>query len=290
MICKILNKRTGRTLTLTHQVDKWQLLLPKGLAPTNAQINVSALVGGHGSNYRSSICEDRQLVLTLAVYGRTEQNILELYDYVGTNEEVRFYYKTPRVDVYIDGWISSVAAERDANPVYMQIAINCPQPFFKSIDTIVSDWASREDFLEFLVEDDNSVGYIELNDSELTRLTFNSQAQIINNGQVEVGMLVQFECLDEVDNLTIISRYDESEFFGVNYHFNAGDTFVINTRFGEEEVYVLRDGVKINLLNYMKENSTWMQLRTGTNEFRYTGEGSDATSVHITYANEYKGV
>ena len=290
MICKVLNKRTGRTLTLTHQVDKWQLLLPKGLAPTNAQINVSALIGGHGSQYRSSRCEDRQLVLTLAVYGRTEDNILELYDYMSTNEEVRFYYKTPRIDVYIDGWVSNVAAERDANPVYLQFAINCPQPFFKSIDTIVNDWANRENMLEFLVEEDDSVGYIELIDNEFTHITFNSQSQIINNGQVEVGMIIEFECLGEVDNLTIINRYDETEFFGVNYHFNGGDKLVINTRFGEEEVYVLRNGEKINLLNYMKENSTWMQLRTGTNEFKYTGDGSDATNVHITFASEYKGV
>ena len=294
-----MNKRTGGTLELTHQESRWQCLYPKGLSPTSAQINVSSIVGGHGSLYRSSRLTDRQIVLTLAVHGDVEKNLMDLYDVMATDEEIRFYYRTKRTNVYIDGWIDNISADRDQNPVYAQFTINCPQPFFRSMNEIINDWAIREDFFEFLSED-GKVGYIQIDQEyngtsyegglEISTMRFNKNAVINNNGQASIGMIVEVECLDDVESYTIRNVMDETRFFGLKYEFKQNDKFYINTNFGEEEVYLIRNGETINLINYIEPNSSWLQLKSGDNILTYDGVGSDATSVKVHYSIVYKGV
>lgn len=296
-------KNNDNTIELTHNERKWQLLSIKGTNPPNTQLNKSNVVGGHGSIYNSSRNEDRQIVLVLRINGNVEKNRLDLYKYLSTNEYVTLYYKTENIDVYIEGYIVNNDCDPNSDNTLMQITINCLEPFFNDINKVVIDMSSEVDVFEFKVNEssDDEVGYFNITQTyeneeyvggiPITMVELNNISTLRNTGQIDLGLLIKIQCLTEVVNPKITNEYTPSEFIGLNYTFNPNDIIYFDTHFGKEEIYMIRNNQKINLINYILPNITWLQLKVGVQRFIHTADsGVMDMLVTYEYTPQYKGV
>ena len=70
-----------------------------------------------------------------------------------------------------------------------------------------------------------------------------------------------------------------------------GDTLTINTNKGEKSVTLLRNGVKINCINYVSKGSTWFTLDIGENKIsKIICSGMESVNIDINYYIKYIGV
>ena len=76
-----------------------------------------------------------------------------------------------------------------------------------------------------------------------------------------------------------------------SFSINAGDVVIITTETNNKAVYLVRDGVKQEINEYLDEDSDFIQLQHGTNTIRYTADaGEDYLNVTVSYRFRYLGV
>ena len=72
---------------------------------------------------------------------------------------------------------------------------------------------------------------------------------------------------------------------------SSGDEIIICTVKGKKSVTLIRDGVRINILNCISRNADWFQISKGDNVFAYTAEtGADLLQFTIKNQIVYEGV
>ena len=67
----------GTRLELTDNENNFQVTNIEGLNPPNANINTSNYANSDGSSFNSSKIENRQIVITIALNGDIERNIIQ---------------------------------------------------------------------------------------------------------------------------------------------------------------------------------------------------------------------
>ena len=71
----------------------------------------------------------------------------------------------------------------------------------------------------------------------------------------------------------------------------AGERIIVNTNYGQKKIQSTLNGETIDILNYMDLSSTFLQLRTGDNLFRYDADSNlNNLQVNIYYNPKYLGV
>ena len=187
----------------------------------------------------------------------------------------------------IQGIVDGVEMPRFNNQVTMQISIHCGQPFWEDINQIVNEineavplhwFTSTEGDMLYFEEAGRALGEL---DTSRTR-TFN------NYGDVAVGMTIEVLAYGTVTNPII---YDQNgNFFGVGYGtkslvMNEGDVLTIVTVKGQKSVSL--NGT--NMLDYVKPNSTWLQIDAGSNEFSIDSDDADTNNMTFTlnYTQRY---
>lgn len=113
---------------------------------------------------------------------------------------------------------------------------------------------------------------------------------VFNDGDVECGIKVEFKALATVINPSIVN-IDSQEFMKINKVMEAGEIITLTTGFGDKKVESNLNGITINAFNYIDFQSTFLQLNTGDNLFRYNAdENIDNLEVTIYYTPQYLGV
>ncbi len=114
---------------------------------------------------------------------------------------------------------------------------------------------------------------------------------IINNGDVECGIRVEFRALSTVSNPSIFD-FNSREFIKVKQDLVAGDKLIITTHFGNKRVELIKsDGTVKNVFNYIDLDSTFLQLQPGDNLLQYDAEqGIDNLEVSIYHRPLYLGI
>lgn len=285
---KIENKK-GNILTLSQNESDFQIIRITGLNPPNAQINTNNLAGIDGAKYNSSKLQTRQIVITLKLNGwgtRVEDNRQMLYRYFPTKEWCKFYFKTDNRDVYIEGYAETLEVDLFQQSQTMQIAILCPQPYFKAMDMIIDDISKVLKNFEFpfSINNDEPIPFSII---ELNKIT-----NVYNNSESETGIIIEIEVLNNVNKIEI-RNIDTGESFILNYDFLPDDKIIIDTNRGQKSITLIREGITFNLFTAIQKGSKFFQLSLGDNFFSYlVDEGSSDASVHIVfkYYTLYRGV
>jgi hypothetical protein len=278
---KIQNLK-GEILNFADNTN-YDVLKIDGLTPPPSTLNFSELANYDGSIFNSGQLQNRNIVLTIKLYGDVEKSRIELYKYFQLKKQIRIYYENNTRKVYIDGYVETFEADLFVMNETVQISVICPDPHWKDDVEMHMSFSNVIDMFEFpfaISEDGIEFSILE-----------NTTSSIIENGDIESGMTIEFIAnTNRILNPRIINRTTQ-QYFGVNFDMNEGDVIRINTIRGKKSVMLIRDGTETNVINYMQSGSEWIQLASGDNELSYEcDEGQANLTVHLYSTKRYEGV
>lgn len=296
---KIENAK-GRVLTLTQDESNYQVVSITGLNPPNAQINTSTIAGLDGARYNSAKLETRQIVITLKINGDIETNRQQLYTYFSTKDWCKFYYKNANRDVYIECYVQNFECDLFTNSEKAQIALLCPQPYFKNMNEIIDDISKVLAAFEFpfaFGSDGATNPYAEIDTSTDEAIPFSTidtsrVTDVYNNSESETGVIIEIDIYETVNEIQLRNT-ETGDSFTLNYNFIENDKITINTNKGEKSVSLLRNGVTYNIFPAIQKGSIFFQLSLGDNYFSYTADnGASDDGIHILFKHYtvYRGV
>lgn len=254
-----------------------------GLNPPKVTVNSSTNATTDGSNINAVRIENRNIVIYMTIEGDIEDNRINLYKYFPIKKTVKLYFKNGTRNVYIEGTVELIECDLFSNKQIAQISLICPKPYFKDVESLISNFGDVTALFEFPFS-------IAEAGTEISELTTNQRKSIINAGDVTTGVIISLFAMGTVVNPVL---YDvlKNEQMALNFTMQASDEIVINTNVGEKSITLIRNGVSTNALGYMTPNSDWFTLESGDNLFTYEAtSGSSNLQIKFTNSVLYGGV
>lgn len=278
---RVKNHRNN-TLELTNN-PCYTVYKIDGLTPPAATVNSSVNTTIDGSTINSVRVESRNIVIYMTIEGEVEKNRINLYKYFPLKKTVTLYFTNDTRDVFICGTVENIECDLFANKQVAQISILCPQPYFKSVESLITEFSTVEKGLEFPIS-------IEESGIEFSTILSEPRKTIINTGDVETGVIIDLFATGEVVKPIIYDTIKRTS-MALNIDMIKGDKITINTNAGEKGITLLRDGITYNILGNMQPSSAWFTLDTGDNVFTYECEsGVDNLQLTFTTPILYGGV
>lgn len=163
------------------------------------------------------------------------------------------------------------------------LSLNALNPYWTDMIDVKNDIARWIGDFEFPLKL-NSDG-IELSHRELSTIV-----NVINNGDVECGIRIEFRAAATVVNPELLN-ISTGDFIKINKTMVAGEKIIINTHFGTKSITSTINGVINNIFNYVDFDSVFLQLNIGDNLIRYNAlNGFDNLEVMIYHTPMYLGV
>lgn len=108
-------------------------------------------------------------------------------------------------------------------------------------------------------------------------------ATIVNDGDIDTGMVIEFSCNTTVVNPSLL-HVGTQEFVKINKTITPGETITVSTMSGNKYVRGYHDGQTENYFQYWDWDSTWLQMYRGVNVLKYDAdEGVDGLAVSVTF-------
>ena len=243
-----------------------------------------------GATYQGSSAKKRNLVLTLLdhpnnVYNQRNRDALYVLFAEGT--EGTLTYEEDGVSRVVNYYVEKVY-KSSLKKRTITVSLLCADPFFyDSEDTNVqmANWISGFEFLHEFVEAGEELGY-----RSLERLTNIVNDTATNN----IGMTVTIDILSNVTNPRITRVESDTHFQlgsqAVPLELVNGDVVIITTHVNNKHVYLIHEGVKTEINQYITEDSVFIQLMRGNNNIGYSADvGEEYMSVTVTYKMKYEG-
>lgn len=271
-----------------------------GLGPVKANINFKELATNDGSIDNSARLSSRNIVMSLQFIESPtiEETRLKSYKYFPIKRNIKILIETDNRICETIGRVEANVPTIFSNAEGCQISILCPNPYFYSAGENVANqtiFYGTDPLFEFpfsnesLTEDLIEFGSIE-NRTEGT---------IYYDGDAEIGITIRIHAVGEAEGLVIyntrtreIMRIDDNKLKSlIGSGIQAGDEITITTSRGEKGIYILRSGVKTNILNSLEKPIKWFQLLKGDNTFAYTASAG-LTNLQFRIENKviYEGV
>lgn len=282
MYTLIVRNKYGEELELTHN-PAYQMVSVDGFDPPDATINTTQDAGQDGSVYNSARINDRTITITLAINSPAEENRVNLYKYLKSKFPVRLFYKNGLRDVFIDGYVQSLQIAYFDKKETAQIVILCPQPQLNGRLENIQEFSSIDPLFEFPFA-------IESEGIQFSEIVLDLEKSIVNNGDLETGVLIDVHAIGSVENPKFYNT-DTGEKMLFNITLIAGDSLLINTRQGQKNISLIRDGQTINKIDALENGSNWFILESGDNVFTATADQNPENMVTtFTIIDQFEGV
>lgn len=280
-----LQNAEGKELEFNKLGGPYTITEISGLSPAKATINTSASALLDGAKFNSSKVNMRTLNLAFAIEKDAEASRLNAYAVLQPKRPITVYYSSPRLNVYIEGYVESFNVTHFARKQVATVSIVCPFPYFKGMQLMVNELSVVHSLFHFpfasLAEPELVFGYLD----PLTSIV------VDNNGGIECGLTFELHVMDTLSTPKIYN-YQTGEFMQLNISLQTGDVVTIITDKGNKSITLLRNGTKTNIFNCLSLNSTWLLLEPEGSAFVYevgSGEASDLF-VTISHRDLYEGV
>lgn len=245
-----------------------------GIDAPKATINTAINGSIDGTQFIHSRANERELNLEFYITKNAEANKLLINKYCQTKKYVKVKVKTKLRDVFIEGYCADITINPHVRPVTMQLAIKCPRPFFQGSTAVLEMLSTITDNFTFPFAIETPI--------EISSKNKTLEKIITNRGDRETGFLIEIQASGDVLNPIIYNR-ESGEFIGVDIPLIAGDRLYINTIEGNKGAVLFRDGVEQNVFNYVKKNSTWLQLETGDTVFTYSSDEETKDNMEVIF-------
>ncbi|MCB2354336.1 phage tail family protein [Clostridium estertheticum] len=284
----------GEELVLTNSAP---FLLQSFTQSGNVNIYSSKSMNQDGKNYLGNTLDIMDISLEVALVGNTKEELQRYKNKVikilnPKNGEGWLCYKNNINERKVKCIINKIPFFNiiNSNRVYNGlISLTANNPFWTDLIEDKEEIALWKG--DFSFSEDGTDGFelvdggIEIGHRELSLIV-----NILNSGDVECGMRIEFKALATLTNPNILN-VNTGEYIKINKGMVAGEVISISTYFGSKKVDSILDGVITNIFNYIDFQSTFLQLDVGDNLFRYNSDtGIDNLEVSIYYQQQYLGV
>lgn len=275
-----------------------------GIGPSKADINVVEIVTKDGGDFNSTRLTSRNIVITLVCVDKKGDPTFTVedgrhlsYKYFPIKNEITLQFETDNRTSKITGYVESNEPTIFSDRETIQVSIICPDPFFYSVDDIVSSQAffGVEKKWEFPWDNNSTTEKL----IEFGEIKHHPEQTIYYDGEYDVGITINMHFTGTVINPKIINL-SKNETMGLisdkiatltGSNLKAGDSVFINTRKGQKSVTLFRDGVSTNILSCLENFSVWHRLEHGDNLFTYDSDyGAENVSIVYQWAIAYEGV
>lgn len=277
-----IENQNGEVLDFSNNKN-YDILEIQGLNPPPSALNFTTMANFDGSAYNSGRVDNRNIVLTIKIHGPAEENRINLYKYLPLKQLIRLYYTNGLRDVYIDGYIETNEIGLFSMNETAQISIICPNPYWRDVTPLEITFSTVTSGFEFpfaIEEEGIEFGIIS-----------GTGTQIVENGDIETGLIIEFTAVaNQVLNPKFYNRTTQ-ETMTIDYDMLAEDVIRINTNRGSKSVTLIRNGVKLNIINKFAAGSDWVTLAPGQNIISYdSDEGLSNLYVRVYAEKCYGGV
>ncbi|MBB6716276.1 phage tail family protein [Clostridium gasigenes] len=261
----------------------------EGLGFPKTSILSSKAPGQDGKSYQGIFFEERIVPITGAIFGNSVEDMLtkrhELCSFLNPKIPGKLVYINDSRRYEINYIVEDLSFKDKVSELQdFLLQLYCPDPFWTDLTESkeeVALWVGNFGFDLEIPTDGIEMGHRESN------LIVN----ILNKGDVECGMRIEFAALSTVVNPSLFDVYTR-KYLKIKRTLNAGDKLVVNTSFSNKRVEMMKsNGTVTNVFNYIDLQSEFLQLNVGDNLLRYDAEqGIDNLEVAIYHKPLYLGV
>lgn len=165
-----------------------------------------------------------------------------------------------------------------------QITLVTEDPFWKDAISVPTVMATLTPNWEYPLKIEGDAGI------ELSKIDPSLIAKVTNTGQLPTGCVFEIRALGNLENPKL-QDINTFKFIGAELSLAAGDVLLIDTRLGKKSLTKISGKVKKDVFNCLMEDSVFLQLAVGDNEFRRFADGNeDNMEVICRHENLSAGV
>ena len=263
-----------------------------GIYTVKNNVSVAENTMTDGGTYLGTVTTMRNIVLTLRdnIGADHEANRTLLYKLFKPKSKGTFIYHESKdaESRSIDYYVENIDIDAKMRSRRYTISLICPDPFFvapNDITVTMAGWVSDFEFAFEIPEEGLEFGQ---NIVEKLKTIDNSSAA------ENIGLTIRIKAGGEVKNPSIY-HVEKNEKIEVGTTENPlslvnGDEVLITTGINDKHVYLIKDGEKTEINNYLSEDSEFIQLQHGFNTLGYMAEeGDEYMAVEVSYRYRYLG-
>ena len=281
----------GIQLDFTDKFSPWLLENCEGIYEVRNTVATSENTMTDGSTYQGSTTAMRNIILTLRDLPEAnhEANRRLLYSLFKAKSPGTFTYYEDNTVKQIGYYVESISIDSVMRSRRATVSLLCPDPFFtdlKDISVQMSSWMAAFQWPHQFAAAGEEFGY----------RTAERMKTIENESAADhIGLTITIEASGPASSPTI-THVEQGESITVGTENNpmellAGDRIVITTHTNNKHVYLIRNGVKTDVNEYLSEDSEFLQIMSGANTFGYSAaSGENYLSITIAFRYRYLGV
>lgn len=280
MFSLILENEKGEMLNVTRS-DNFIFADMKGLDPPTAVINTSVIGLMDGQKFNSIRQDIRNIELYIWPKNKVETNRILFYKMFKAKSTIKLHLKNGQRDVWIEGIILDINCDLFTPGIQeIQAVIRCNDPYFKGTIENITIMDKIKGLFEFPFS---------VNPFEVGIYEKNLVQNVIYNGEVDSGITIIMEASGAVVNPRIYNK--QNKVFGFTSTLQAGDIITIVTTPNKKSATLFRNGLEINMLNYILSGVEWFKLGYGDNLFAYECDsGEENLSVTFKHYDQYEAI
>lgn len=245
-------------------------------------IYTSKSINQDGETYVSSTANMRNIIIDFDITSEFMYSKQRLYQVFRMKEKHTLVFRHGDIERKINCYVESLEVnETDIDKKRVQVSLLCPNPYWSTLNTIITEIALWLGLFEFELEfSEDGIDF----GTRTPSLVVN----VLNEGHVECGMIIYFKALATVVNPKLYDIYQQ-KWVEIDYTMIAGDIIKVDT--DEMDVKLIRGGVTTDITNYLTYESDYLKLAQGDNLLRYSSEeNQDNLEIKIYFNPLFSGV
>lgn len=268
-----------------------------GIGAGQASVNMLEMATTDGARYNSSRLTTRNIVMSIKLMElpTVEETRHKCYRYFPVKKNLTLKFHTDSGVRQIDGYVESNDPVIFSKQEYTQISIICPDPYFYDANYTSMILSGYEGLFEFPFSNESLTENLLIFDN----FKYDKRTNFFYDGESDTGVLIRIRATGVAQNITLFNndtselmKIDTSKFPSIiGDKLVASDVVEISTYLGKRTAYLIREGVRHNIINSLGRHATWFTIVAGSNTFTYTAEvGENNLDVSFNYKNVYEGV
>lgn len=276
-----LKNKQGLSLPLTG-AKNYKLVNIDSQTAATASISSVVIGGLDGDKVNNIQAQPRTIILDIRIIANVEETKREILKVLKLKQSVTLIWEQNDRTLTIEGVVEQIEMPRWTKSTLLQVSLHCEQPFWQTLDTVITEVSEVINLHYFTDYQDNMLYFLSggapMGEIDLTRTK-----SFINEGDIDVGVIIEILATRTVTNPIIYNA--DGQFFGAGHgtgvfkvEMQTGDNIVINTQKNEKSVTLNGESI----LNKVKPHSTWLQLEAGRNEFSIDSDDEDIRNMMFT--------